>query len=236
MAKEHFPPIIEVASLLKSIEANKREQREQEKRRHQLDQRRQGACDHLSRAERQISDLRQEISFLEVELARLDKQKEQAQRAHELAQTTQAAEASERQLQSLKIEINQIEESVLEKLDLTEQLLVEQSDQQSFLKGIEETEREIRHEVETACRRLQNEIDQLEQRIIGRIQEIPIELKEKFDEARRSHPHDPLTKLSSQRSCTSCKRLAEGQLAGLLERGECFELCQGCFRLFVPSD
>lgn len=233
MAKKHFLDLIEAQSHLKA-KMNLQKQIEQESARvSSLDQQILKKKERLAELEAHQSLVKTTIQEMERELSLKDGQRVQAEQARESASNQNALDSALKQFDVLTGHIDQLQDELFKRLEEEEAVQKEAEVLSSFLKGVEETKKDIQSDVSRACDPLISEMAKLDERVEALLGIVHPELKAVFLNAAKKHPSSPLTYIDSRR-CAQCKWQAESTLAESLERGDHYYQCDGCARLFLP--
>lgn len=182
-----------------------------------------------------------ELSLLthkqENELEMLERNIEKAQKANEAATTQHEADASEKQLQTLRPKYESLTENSLESLEELERIQELIDETQEFLKGSEQTLLMLQNETQAHIKEFDQDREALEYEFQN---ELLPSLRKEFQgdvlsARKKSFFKRPFSALKG-RSCGQCGQSLDSFQAKALEKGDELQLCAGCGRiLFDPS-
>jgi predicted nucleic acid-binding Zn-ribbon protein len=140
----------------------------------------------------------------------------------------------QKQIDEMKIKLDQNEEKGLELLDLIESSEVNISDCNEFLKGSLESLNEIKVEVDEKVSELQSEIDSITKRDALLMEELPPNFNNKISLILKKNIQiSSFTRIKGG-SCEFCRfNLSKSDVIAIEDK-LALKSCQGCSRIFIP--
>ncbi len=235
MAISCFQNLLEIQSHLKVVATHLTNIKSEEKRETQLSNLIQQKTLALEEAQKESTKVKKEMAALELTLAQKDQQKAQATSALKQAMNQSQMVSAQKQIDQCESVLDEIQENLFALLEKDEGLASQISELESFLKGVVETRQELLQEINQTIEAEQKQIAIFEERISNLLELCEKDARVQFLKACEKHRYqNPLTFLEN-RSCRFCKMAPESSFAQGLERGDLYQLCDGCNRLFTPQ-
>jgi predicted nucleic acid-binding Zn-ribbon protein len=232
--KESFQNLIEVQSLQNQILKHKKVIDGEESRIEHLKGQRVEKAEMLSTLKDETVILNSNILKQEITLEKLDSSIDTAQNHLKNASTEKEMNALESEIKTWVDEKSILEESLLKDLDIQEIKTKEIQDISGFLKGSEETLKDLELEVKGLVNAENVKIDDLKERIGNLIEICQPVVKNLFTEANNNHEYDSPLALIEDNRCDKCQMHLPSSLTQPVESGKVIELCPNCGRLLVP--
>lgn len=233
MFLESFRHLIEIEALKKENSKNSEEIIRENKRISDLEERRkktQIQNENLKLEEKnlKLSEAQNQIEDLQIRFRKLTTQLS-------LAVTEKEQIAFENQLNLTKNDIDSLENIYFEKLEQSENLLTQISENNDFFNGSQSTLEEIKEEVQAEVSRIEKLIYHRDQRIASLFDLCHPSMKSLYQEIdKRLKPKSPVSFLIEKR-CTACHVSVDAVLKQSLEDGRVLECCPNCSRLLIPE-
>lgn len=235
MAIACFQNFLEIQSHLKVVATHLSNIKSEEKRETQLSHLIQQKTLALEESQKAVAELKKEMATAELTLAQKDQQKAQATNALEQASSQAQMDSAQKQIDQCESVLDEIQEKLFTLLEKEESLVAQISELESFLKGVVETRNELLQEINQVITAEKKQIAIFEERISNLLELCEKDARVQFLKACEKHRYqNPLTFLEN-RSCRFCKMAPESSLSQGLERGDLYQLCDGCTRLFTPQ-
>ena len=224
MSVKPFLNLKEIDSLTKMKHNFEKSKREQEERISKLKERQEITHVQSSKLKQELVSIHQELGEIE---AKIKQATEQRQRLLDMG-------GDEIKIQTYSVQISQEEEKGLELLSKIEAIEADLEENKTFLKGIENTIKEIQEESRTEIDQIENELKNLTLRIETLMEEFPSDFKTILQKvSAKNLVHGPFTRIENG-SCYFCRykisRLEESQID--MEKG--LKTCPQCSRIFLP--
>lgn len=224
MSVKPFLNLKEIDSLTKMKHNFEKAKREQEERVSKLKERQENAHLQSSKLKQELVSIHQELGEIE---AKIKQGSEQKQRLLDIG-------GDDTKVQAYSLQISQEEEKGLELLNKIEAIEAELEGTKTFLKGLENTIKEIQEESRSEIDHIENELKNTILRIDTLMEELPSDFKSILQKiSAKNLAHGPFTRIENG-SCYFCRykisRLDESQID--MEKG--LKNCPQCSRIFLP--
>ncbi|MBD66665.1 MAG: hypothetical protein CME62_15765 [Halobacteriovoraceae bacterium] len=192
--------------------------------------------EELTREEALLSEFRQKLTHAENEVDKLQALIEKSQAHLNQVFTTEEIKALESQIDQATIQLHPLEEKTLELMQEIEDHEKRKEEIKEFLKGCQETIKEIQIEVDDAVIPLNKEIQSFQARIDLLISELPENVVSKLNQLREKKlTHGPLAEIA-EKKCSICSFHLDQSLIAEVEKNLKFKTCSGCGRILVPGN
>ncbi len=182
-------------------------------------------------------ELTKKLTSLEEEHFEKEKNLSKAKDNLALASDMNQQNAITKQIENLTPVVESLEEEILITLENIETLDENILDKTTFLDELEETQFETHQEVETKCNEENKEVNTLEQRVSGLLNELTETDKQLIKNTISKFPkRDFLTRANSQKKCDKCKFTLDAQTYSSISELKSIELCTSCKRVMIPEN
>lgn len=231
-----FPILIEINSLhLQTIKHRQLIASHQE-RIQLLDRKKAQSLAQQHQQQEELTTLSRQISSEEQRLENSEKKLKNNQ-SHLPYITNQAQmTAQEKELVELTQEITKIQEILFQCWEKQESLEVAIREQTNFLTGLQVTRTEIVAEVNQAIIQENGHLEQLNSRIALLLQELASTHLPEVRQLIQEFPHSSFVCFVHNFACNQCRLQVSKHFQQQLERGQLWERCPHCRRLFIPSE
>ncbi|RLA63181.1 MAG: hypothetical protein DRQ88_04530 [Epsilonproteobacteria bacterium] len=232
--QESFKNLIEIQSLQNKILEHQKIIAEEESRIVHIKDQREEREESLTTLKDEIKILESDIIKQENALEKLDSSINTAKNHLKNASTEKEMIALESEIKTWEGEKSTLEETLLSGLDEQEVKAEEIKTNTSFLKGSDETLKEVELEVRGLVNAENIKIDDLKGRIKNLIKSCQPQVRDYFIQANNQYEYkSPIALIESER-CNKCQMHLPSSLSQPVETGKVLEHCPNCGRLFIP--
>lgn len=234
MFLESFRHLIEIEALKKQNLQNSLQIASENKRISDLDERRKRTLlsnENLIIEDKnlKLTDLQNQIEDLQIRLKKLASQLS-------LAVTEKEQIAFENQIKLVKADVDALEIQYFEKLEQSENFLMQISENNEFMKGSLVTVEDIKKEVQANVTKEEIIIENRNKRIDSLLELCHPSLKSLYLELdKKFRPKSVPTSFLIDKKCTLCHVVVDSVLKQSLEDGRSIETCPNCSRLLIPD-
>lgn len=176
------------------------------------------------------------ISGLEKDLFDWEKKKEHANESLQRATDAKQLDALEKEISQAVPKCEELEETILNLLEENEDLDQSISEADTFLSGSLETLKNIDLEIQEETKEERRQILNYEERISYLLEELPSELLEVFNRARKKHRFNSSLARIINRACEKCRYEVDSQTLSQVDQAKVVIQCNQCERLLIPYD
>lgn len=227
--------LLDIQSLDHVIKRHLDESEEERKRIEFLSKQKLKREEEYSDKKTQKAELKDQITSLEKELFTIDEKIKKSQEHLSMASSQNEVDALNKEIENLSPRQEEIEESVLEKLDQVETIEEGIKVDEEYFSGISDTIAEIQEEVDAIEAKNKGEIEKLEKQIEALLIEIPNDFKPMYDKVREKYRfNSPITKLTGT-ACAKCRMQISSAEAGEINNSFQHRICSGCGRIIISN-
>jgi predicted nucleic acid-binding Zn-ribbon protein len=234
MFLESFRHLIEIEALKKQNLQNSLQIASENKRISDLDERRKRIVlsnEALATEDKnlKLTETQNQIEDLQIRLSKLTSQLS-------LSVTEKEQIAFENQMKLVKSEADALEVTYFERLEQSENILTQISENNEFMKGSQATLEDIKKEVQINVAKEEVIIENRNKRIESLIDLCHPSLKSLYLELdKKFRPKSTPTSFLIDKKCSACYVIVDSVLKQSLDDGRSLETCPNCSRLLIPE-
>ena len=235
MNKEYFKILKEINSLESEIAKLEAENQEETYRVAKLKEREREALEEEQTLEGLLKQEKLEAQKSENLIVSLDAKIKKAASDLRSSFDSKHLEALEREIVKYESELELAQEHGLELLEKIEDLEAQVDEKRGFLKGIDETIREIAQEVAEISAKNQTQIDSKQKRIEIALEQIPPAFQSAYQSVKSKElAFSSFAKIENGR-CSVCKSVVDRSKVEQVETHLAIKTCSLCGRIFIPN-
>lgn len=232
--KIQFQNLVECSSLDMKIKMHLDKIYDEEKRITFITSQKQKKLEEFDLVNNELNSLSLQNNQIEKELYKLYKNTERSTEHLAMAQNQKQADSTQHELELLRNKIDTLESEALEILEKIETVEIKKNELHNFLENIDQTIKEVTHEVSTLKNKESSSIEQYESRIKKLLDEIDPSFKEAYQiSLKQFRFKTPLTFIMGKK-CRECHFEVDEYTRDSVDRNFQIEHCSGCNRLIVP--
>lgn len=232
--KLQFQNLIECSSLDKKIHGHLLAIEEENKRIEFLTKRQAEKSDRLNQIKSELSDTKQQYAAIEKDLQQKYQNRVRSDEHLNLAATQKQADSLAKEIETLGLSIEKLEEQSFELMEKLEELEAETQEIETFLSGMLQTLQEAKTEVNEHNSKEEIEVNKYQSRIDTLLNACDESFKVAYLKTNEKYRFKaPLTFIKNK-NCRECGFMIDEAARDNVDRNFMLEFCSGCSRIICP--